>query len=180
MDVVDPPAPTYMITEPGNMANAIAAFYDLPAIFMTVQSYLSGPDDEFNTYPFGSFRLVVLPAVYPFQGLASPMLTYISQTNQWEPYNTYDAGNEPILVRLVAQHWFGAMVTHNNWEDYWLTESFGTAVERQVVAQFWHINQTLTDSFVGNSSLYEVSSRLGLPNATYYTMHPVLQGGNPI
>lgn len=90
-----------------------------------------------NMYPFGCLRLVVLPPWYPFQGLPSPMLTYISTTNMWESYNPSDAGNETILTRLVAQHWFGALVTANNWEDYWLTESFGTAVERFVVSSLW-------------------------------------------
>lgn len=33
---------------------------------------------------------------------------------------------------------------------------------------------------MGNNSLYESSTRLGLANQTYYTLHPVLQGANPI
>lgn len=122
---------------------------------------------------------MVLPPVYPQAGLASPMLTYISLTAAWAPSSSFDAQSEVVLVRLIAQHWFGALTSHNNWEDFWLTEGFATALERIAISNIWTKQQAYTDAWVGNNTLgtYQV---YGLKNTTYYTLHPVLQGANPI
>ena len=106
-----------------------------------------------NLYPFPQFRLMVLPPVFPQSGLANPMLTYLSLTAAWAPSSLHDAQSEVVLVRLIAQHWFGALTTHNNWEDYWLTEGFATALERIAISNLWTKQQAYTDAWVGNNTL---------------------------
>lgn len=171
--------PSYIIAEPSVMQTAMNAFPDLPSILYTVQHQIEGVNADMNPYPFGVFRLIVLPPVYPQAGLASPFLTYISETTTYAPANVNDAQQEVVLVRLCAQHWIGALTSHNNWEDFWLTEGYATALERLAISNLWTKKQAYTEAWVGNTSLatYDV---LGLQNATYATLHPVLQGANPI
>ena len=82
-------------------------------------------------------------------------------------------------MREIAQSWIGSQVTPNNWEDYWLTEGLSNFFMREVLAQFNYRTYSLLESFSGNLSLWYNVRTLGGPNATYYTLHPVLHGDNP-
>lgn len=90
-----------------------------------------------------------------------------------------NAQQETILVRIIAQHWAQAVVSAANWENFWLNEGIATTLERYVISRLWNYNQAQTDAWVGNFSLDKQTSVIGLTNATYFTLHPVLQGANP-
>jgi leukotriene-A4 hydrolase len=115
-----------------------------------------------------------MPNVYPMSGMANPMLTYTSQTTI-----VGDKSQEFVLIRNAAQHWTGAVVTNNNWEDQWLNEGLTTYIERMVEAQLDTITYAYVEAYVGNSTLARQTSVIGVQNETYSTLHPVLHGNNP-
>lgn len=159
---------SYIIAEPSVLPSAMAEFSNLQQIVNTVQNWVSTP------YLFGSYRIVIMPNVYPMSGMANPMLTYTSQTTI-----VGDKSQEFVLVRNAAQHWTGAVVTNNNWEDQWLNEGLSTYIERMVEAQLYDQQFIVAEAFVGNSSLARQTSVIGVQNETYSTLHPVLHGQNP-
>ena len=79
---VEPPVgyelvPSYIIAEPAVIADALAAFPDIPQILVTVQDYVWN-SGTINFYPWPTFTLAVLPSVYPMLTLASPQLSFIN------------------------------------------------------------------------------------------------------
>lgn len=74
--------------------------------------------------------------------------------------------------------WTGAQVTPSNWEDTWINEGFTTYIERNVLGQLIDLSYSVVESYVGNNSA-SMGSVLGMKNATYHTLHPVLHGANP-
>lgn len=65
-------------------------------------------------------------------------------------------------MRNAAQHFTGAVVTNNNWEDQWLNEGLTTYIERMVEAQLWDYTFAEVEAFVGNSSLARQTSVIGV------------------
>lgn len=71
-------------------------------------------------------------------------------------------------------------MTHNNWEDLWLTEGFSTAVGYYGINRVWSFQGIVdTEAYIGNFTMYW-QLVYGSQNITYSTLHPVLQGANPI
>lgn len=107
-------------------------------------------------------------------GMGNPCLAYISQTAI-----VGDSSQEFVVVRNMAQHWTGAIVTNNNWEDIWINEGFTTYIERLVLGSVDSQNYAYTEAYVGNTSLAQQTNVIGIVNETYASLHPVLHGQNP-
>ena len=106
--------------------------------------------------------------------MSNPLLSYVSPTTI-----VGDKSQEWVLLREMAQSWTGNQVTPDNWEDVWMNEGITTFVMREAIAQAYSLTAAQTGAFVGNNSLTEATNIIGYANATYLTLHPVLQGANP-
>lgn len=83
--------PTSIISEPGIATSALAEFYNLQLFVNVVESFINVP------YPFGFYRIVIMPPVYAMGGMANPCLAYTSATTI-----TGTQSQEFVLVRNIA------------------------------------------------------------------------------
>lgn len=51
--------------------------------------------------------------------------------------------------------WVGALVTQNNWEDFWINEGMTTYVERFVMMSVVDVSYSQREAWVGNYSLWQ-------------------------
>lgn len=70
-------------------------------------------------------------------------------------------------------------MTANNWEDIWLMQGLTQSAERYLIGQWEGFYWAQTQAFIGNISMSRMYNVFGMPNETYATLHPVLQGSNP-
>lgn len=127
-----------------------------------------------TSYIWGNYTLVVMPPAFPESGMANPLLAYTSGTTV-----VGDSSMAYVQARNLAQAWIGMQVTPQNWEDQWLMEGISTHLQRNVYGFLYTEEFALTEAYQGNTSLNQQSGVIGLPNATYYSLHPVLHGANP-
>lgn len=160
---------SYIWAEPNMIAPAQAEFSNLQSLLATVEDFIQIP------YGWGDFqRIVVMPPSYPMGGMGNPLLQYVSPTTI-----VGDKSQEYVLAKNMAQFWFGANTTNDNWEDIWLSEGIATYVERMVHASWETIYFVETEAFAFNASLSRAVNGYGKQNETYSSLHPVLHGANP-
>ena len=157
-----------IIAESATMASALSEFSNLQALLDTSEHWMQTP------YIWGNYTIVIMPPNYPEGGMSNPLLSYVSPTTI-----VGDKSQEWTLIREMAQTWTGNQVTPDNWEDVWMNEGITTFAEREIGALAYTVNESQTSAFVGNTSLYEATTIIGYRDATYLTLHPVLQGQNP-
>jgi len=157
--------PTTILSEPGLATAALAEFYNLQLLVNAVESFLAPV-----WYPFGFYRIVIMPPVYAMGGMANPCLAYTSATTI-----TGTQSQEFVLVRNIAQMWVGALVTQNNWEDMWINEGLTTYIERFVMSSIDSLSYSQREAWVGNYTLWQ-QTQMTSRSDTFYSLHPVLKG----
>ncbi len=73
----------------------------------------------FGTYPFEKNGYSSLNEHFVYGGMENQTLTSIG----------FDSWREILIVHEFAHSWFGNMITHKNWSDIWLNESFANYCE---------------------------------------------------
>jgi aminopeptidase N len=120
-------------------------------------------------YAWGFYQMVVLPPVFAMSGMPNPGLAY-ENANTMTP-----TGSQAfVVVNNMAQHWVGALVTQNNWEDLWINVGFATYIQRFVLESVTSYSWGQQEAWVGNNSFYSQVSAIGIQNQTYSSLHPVL------
>lgn len=73
----------------------------------------------FSPYPFEKNGYASLNEHFVYGGMENQTLTSIG----------FDSWREILIVHEFAHAWFGNMITHKNWSDVWLNESFANYCE---------------------------------------------------
>ena len=73
----------------------------------------------FGTYPFEKNGYASLNEHFVYGGMENQTLTSIG----------FDSWREILIVHEFTHAWFGNMITHKNWSDVWLNESFANYCE---------------------------------------------------
>lgn len=66
-------------------------------------------------YLWESFRMVVMPPNYPFEGAAHPTLSYISPSILNSGKTGYN-----LIINQVAASYFGNAITCDTWNNAWM------------------------------------------------------------
>ena len=135
-----------------------------------VEDYIGTP------YPFDKYYLVIMPAAYPFGGMANPWLNFVSSSTL-----VGDRSQINVVINNMAQSWFGVQVGFSNWSDLYLNAGFSTMVERQVLAILNGQDYMFSGAFIGNYSMCNAISNFNMTgnNPSYGSIHPVYFGQNP-
>lgn len=75
--------------------------------------------DLFSPYPFEKNGYATLNEHFVYGGMENQTLTSIG----------FDSWREILIVHEFTHAWFGNMITHKNWSDVWLNESFANYCE---------------------------------------------------
>jgi len=156
-----------LVGEPASLPLAVQQLSNLPQLLGYVEEYIGIP------YPYGVFKVLIVPGNFPYAGMENPLLTFYSTALLTETKAViYE------MIHFIALQWTGNLVTMSNWADFWLNEGFATFIERQVSARLYGIDYAKTEALVGNHSLIADMTEFGFAS-TFTTLHPVFEGKNP-
>ena len=124
-------------------------------------------------YPYGVFRVLLVPGNFPYGGMENPLLTFYSAA-----LLTDTKAISYEIIHLIALQWTGNLVTMSNWADFWLNEGFATFIERQISSRLYGLDYAKTEAMVGNNTLLADTVEFGF-DSTLSTLHPVFEGKNP-
>jgi len=91
-----------------------------------LDKYVKYLEDYIGEYKWGAYKIVILPASFPFGGMENPLLTFANPT-----IIVGDKSGVSVAVHEIAHSWFGNTVTCNNWSNMWINEGFCVFLERK-------------------------------------------------
>ena len=120
------------------------------------------------------FLMIDMPSSYSLEDTGNPLLSSISPT-----IVVIDGNSTYQAFHTLAHYWAGALVTHKNWENYWLNEGFTVFIERKISKRFYGEAFAKVQAALGNSTLYKDMQKLGF-NSTLTSLHPKYEGIDPL
>ncbi|CAD8181469.1 unnamed protein product [Paramecium octaurelia] len=157
---------TYVIAEPHFIDEYAEELSDLPVYMNKMQEYI-GP------YIWGDYKIVILPASFPFGGMEHPLLTFASPT-----IIVGDKSGVGTAIHEIAHSWVGNTVTGRNWANFWINEGFCVFLERKILSRLNGLDSVKLDAINGNSSAFTSMQTFGLDNS-FSSMHPNTTNRNP-
>ncbi len=129
-------------------------------------------ESKLGPYPFDRAGVVVTPGL---GAVESQTLTTLSIDNFKQGHNDV---REQVAHRL-AQAWYGASVTPNDWRDLWMSEGIATFLQAKfAVAQGWDSWRYWKREFSRNDGYYrEIYGPPGAPLPRQFGQRNVLYGG---
>lgn len=89
-------------------------------------------ENYIGEYKWQWYKIVILPASFPFGGMENPLLTFANPT-----IIVGDKSGVSVAVHEIAHSWFGNTVTCNNWSNMWINEGFCVFLERKGLLQLF-------------------------------------------
>lgn len=127
--------------EPSVVEAAAAEFSDTPEM-ERVASSLYGP------YKWGRYDLLILPPSFPFGGMESPRLSFMTPT-----LIAGDKSLTGVVAHELAHSWSGNLVTNATWSDAWLNEGVTSYVENRVMEAVYGRERALMEQSLSLDSL---------------------------
>lgn len=159
---------TSVISEKKNLMAYKAELSELDSFVQKLEEYI-GP------YKWKAYKIVILPASFPFGGMENPLLTFANPTIM-----VGDKSGLSVAVHEIAHSWFGNTVTCNNWSNMWINEGFCVFLERKGLEKLYDKDFVLTNALIGNQDY--LNARQGFLDAkqdSYASLHPETKGENP-
>eukprot|EP01017_Pseudomicrothorax_dubius_P030528 TRINITY_DN3820_c0_g2_i1.p1 TRINITY_DN3820_c0_g2~~TRINITY_DN3820_c0_g2_i1.p1 ORF type:complete len:401 (+),score=81.26 TRINITY_DN3820_c0_g2_i1:410-1612(+) len=141
-------------------------FEQMEDMLVALESYLL-------PYPWGSYKIVVLPPSFPYGGMENPLLTFISPAIM-----TGDRSLTNVLIHEIAHSWTGNLVSCKNWSSFWLNEGFTVFLERKGVAILSGEETAKLAAYVGLQGLND-SINSYEKDSNFTSLTPQLKGRNP-
>jgi leukotriene-A4 hydrolase len=111
-----------VISEPEALERAALELEDLESYVHTIEEYTRIP------YLWKAYKIVVLPASFPYGGMENPLLTFASPT-----IIVGDKSQTGVAIHEIAHSWSGNLVSCKNWECFWLNEGWTVFLELKAI-----------------------------------------------
>jgi len=119
-------------------------------------------------YKWGHYKIVILPASFPFGGMENPLLTFANPT-----IIVGDKSGVSVAVHEIAHSWFGNTVTCNNWSNMWINEGFCVFLERKGLKALYDMDFVKTNALTGNADyITNMQQFIAAGEPTYASLHP--------
>lgn len=152
--------------EPGTLDKAWWEFAELPAMIRAAEQ-LYGP------YPWDRYDVLVLPPSFPFGGMENPMVMFATPS-----IIAGDRSLTNLIAHELSHSWSGNLVTHANWNDFWINEGFTTYIERRILGAIHGEDYVDMLDILGQRSLEQTVRELAAsPELTKLKL--ALEGKNP-
>ncbi|CAD8181256.1 unnamed protein product [Paramecium pentaurelia] len=143
-----------------------------------LDKYVKYLEDYIGEYKWGFYKIVILPASFPFGGMENPLLTFANPS-----IIVGDKSGVSVAIHEIAHSWFGNTVTCNNWSNMWINEGFCVFLERKGLLQlFGEIDYVYVNSQVGtkemNALIKEFNSSTDPVVKSYASLHPITEDHN--
>ncbi|CAK74683.1 unnamed protein product (macronuclear) [Paramecium tetraurelia] len=143
-----------------------------------LDQYVQYLEDYIGEYKWGSYKIVILPASFPFGGMENPLLTFANPT-----IIVGDKSGVSVAVHEIAHSWFGNTITCNNWSNMWINEGFCVFLERKgLKTLFKDINLVHVNSQVGNNEMNALIKEFNSSQddfvKSYASLHPKTENHN--
>lgn len=159
---------TSVISEKKNLMAYKAELSELDSFVQKLEEYI-GP------YKWKAYKIVILPASFPFGGMENPLLTFANPTIM-----VGDKSGLSVAVHEIAHSWFGNTVTCNNWSNMWINEGFCVFLERKGLEKLYGKDFVLTNALIGNQDYLNARQEfLDAKQDSYASLHPETKGENP-
>ena len=116
---------TSVISEAKNIDKYSKELEDLDQYVTYLENYI-------GEYKWGLYKIVILPASFPFGGMENPLLTFANPS-----IIVGDKSGVSVAIHEIAHSWFGNTVTCNNWSNMWINEGFCVFLERKGLLQLF-------------------------------------------
>jgi len=100
--------------------------------FGATEALLAAAEKLLGSYQWQRFDEVVLPAEFPIDAAGFPRLLFASPTLLGD-----DASAIASVADGLAGTWAGALVSHANWRDRWLSAAFSRYLGQRISSQSW-------------------------------------------
>ncbi|CAD8093552.1 unnamed protein product [Paramecium sonneborni] len=143
-----------------------------------LDKYVKYLEDYIGDYKWGFYKIVILPASFPFGGMENPLLTFANPS-----IIVGDKSGISVAIHEIAHSWFGNTVTCNNWSNMWINEGFCVFLERKGLLQHYEsIDLVYVNSLVGNDEMNalikEFNSNHDPVIKSYASLHPITENHN--
>ena len=98
------------------------------AEFADTEAMLETTEENFGSYRWDRYDLLILPPAFPIGGMEHPRLSFITPT--------VIAGDKSLVALIaheLAHSWSGNLVTNASWRDLWLNEGFTTYLTNRIM-----------------------------------------------
>ncbi|XP_072016184.1 LOW QUALITY PROTEIN: aminopeptidase B-like [Amphiura filiformis] len=91
----------------------------------SVEDYIQAGERLFGPYVWGRYDVLVMPPSFPFGGMENPCLTVITPC-----VLVGDGSMSDVVMHEISHSWFGNLVTHAAWTEFWMNEGFTMYAQR--------------------------------------------------
>ena len=181
---VDEPVPPYLIAlaagklaareiSPRTRVWATAALVDEAARgFGYVPRLLAEAEALLGPYPFQRFDLLLLPSAFPYGGMESPRVAFLSPS-----LLAAGDGGLAVLAHELSHAWLGNLVTCASAEHFWLNEGFAVWAERRLIETLRGAEAAACEAALGRRTLDDTLAELAAGPLT--RLHTPLAGVAP-
>lgn len=103
---------------------------DLESYLTTLEGYIGDYLYYFSNINlrWGEYKIVILPASFPFGGMENPLLTFASPT-----IIVGDKSGVSVAIHEIAHSWTGNTATCSNWSNMWINEGYINIVSNYLI-----------------------------------------------
>ncbi|CAM4964822.1 unnamed protein product [Rotaria socialis] len=96
--------------------------------FKDAEQFLTTAEQLLGEYKWKRYDFLVLPLSVPYIRMENPCMNFLSPTLLADHHSL-----RSTIVHEMTHSWTGNLVTHENWEHFWLNEGFTSFIEAKIL-----------------------------------------------
>ncbi|EAS02663.2 peptidase M1 family aminopeptidase (macronuclear) [Tetrahymena thermophila SB210] len=157
---------TSVISEPEVIEKYTKELEDMEVQLKTLEEIIT-------PYEWEEYKIVVLPASFPYGGMENPLLTFASPS-----IIVGDKSATDVVIHEMAHSWSGNLFTCKNWREVWLNEGWTGYFECEAIRKLhgeeeYQVKFSMLDNELKNSI-----DKIG-HHHSYTTLNPIIDLSNP-
>ncbi|KAL4441948.1 hypothetical protein ABPG74_003699 [Tetrahymena malaccensis] len=157
---------TSVISEPEVIEKYAKELEDMEVQLKTLEEIIT-------PYEWEEYKVVVLPASFPYGGMENPQLTFASPS-----IIVGDKSATDVIIHEMAHSWSGNLFTCKNWREVWLNEGWTVYFECEAIRKLHGEEEYQIKFYMLDNELKNTIDKIG-HHHSYTTLNPIIDLQNP-